>query len=223
MADFSKAEGRMYIDGKFVDAKGGATFDNQNPATEEIIGQVADGGPDDMRAAITAARRAFDETQWSTDVAFRRRCLAQLKEGLLREKEHLRAQTVAEVGAPIQLTYGPQGDSVIDDLGWVVELLDRYEFVRELPIHSFFGMTSRRRVYKEATGVVGCVTPWNFPLQVNLAKVAPALAAGNTVVLKPASDTPWNATFIAKVVDLHTDIPLGVFNVVTALDPAEVG
>jgi len=78
-------------------------------------------------------------------------------------------------------------------------------------------------VRKEATGVIGCITPWNFPLQVNLAKVGPALAAGNTIVLKPAPDTPWNATFIAKVVAEHTDIPPGVFNVVTSLDPARVG
>jgi aldehyde dehydrogenase (NAD+) len=223
MADFSKPEGRMYIDGRFVDAKSGATFDNCNPATEEVIGQVADGGPEEMEAAIAAARRAFDETDWSTNVAFRRKCLAQLQEGLEKEKDHLRLQTVAEVGAPIQLTYGPQGDSVINDLKWVVELLDRYEFEYDLPRHSFFGMTSRRRVFKEATGVVACITPWNFPLQVNMAKVGPALAAGNTIVLKPAPDTPWNATFIAKVVDEYTDIPPGVFNVVTSFDPATVG
>jgi aldehyde dehydrogenase (NAD+) len=223
MSDFNQAEGRLYIDGAFRDAASGATFDNVNPATEETIGAVADAGPDDMREAIAAARRAFDETDWSTDHAFRQRCLQQLQEGLLKEKEHLRAQTVAEVGAPIQLTYAVQGDSVIADLGWIIELIGRYEWERDLGVHEFFGMKSRRRVYKEATGVVGCITPWNFPLQVNLAKVGPALAAGNTIVLKPAPDTPWNASFIAKVVDQHTDIPAGVFNVVSSHDPAAVG
>ena len=223
MADFSQPEGRMYIDGKFIDARSGARFDNCNPATEEVLGQVADGGAEEMDRAISAARRAFDETDWSTNVAFRRKCLSQLQAGLEQEKEALRHQTVAEVGAPIQLTYGPQGDSVISDLKWVVELLDRYEFEHDLPVHSFFGMKSRRRVFKEATGVVGCITPWNFPLQVNLAKVAPALGAGNTIVLKPAPDTPYNATFIARVVAEYTDIPPGVFNVVTSFHPATVG
>jgi aldehyde dehydrogenase (NAD+) len=223
MADFSSPEGRMYIDGKFVDARSGARFPNINPATEEVIGQVADGGPEDMQAAIAAARRAFDTTAWSSDVALRRRCLEQLREGLEKEKEHLRAQTIAEVGAPKILTYGPQGDSVIRDLKWVTELLDRYVWERDLGVHEFFGMKSRRIVCKEPTGVIGCITPWNFPLQVNLAKVGPALAAGNTVVLKPAPDTPWNATFIAKVAAEHTDIPAGVLNVVTSQDPARVG
>jgi aldehyde dehydrogenase (NAD+) len=223
MSDFSRPEGRMYIDGKFVDARSGARFANVNPATEEVIGEVADGGAEDMQAAIAAARRAFDTTSWSTDTALRKRCIEQLQQGLEKEKEHLRKQTIAEVGAPLMLTYGPQGDSVIRDLAWVANLLGRYEFERDLGVHEFFGMKSRRTVRKEATGVVGCITPWNFPLQVNLAKVGPALAAGNTIVLKPAPDTPWNATFIAKVVAEHTDIPPGVFNVVTSQDPARVG
>jgi aldehyde dehydrogenase (NAD+) len=223
MSDFSHPEGRLFIAGEFRDAAGGATYGNVNPATEEVIGQVADAAPADMEDAIAAARRAFDETDWSTNHAFRRKCLTQLQEGLEREKEHLRLQTVREVGAPIQLTYAVQGDSVIRDLRWVVELIGRFDWDRELPVHEFFGMKSRRRILKEAAGVVGCVTPWNFPLQVNLAKVGPALAAGNTVVLKPAPDTPWNATFLAKVAAEHTDMPPGVFNVITSEDPAQVG
>src|SRR5262245_2189013 len=98
MADFSRAEGRMYIDGKFVEARSGAHFANVNPATEEVIGQIADGGAEDMKDAIAAARRAFDTTQWSADVALRKRCLEQLRAGLEKEKEQLRAQTIAEVG-----------------------------------------------------------------------------------------------------------------------------
>jgi len=223
MSDFSQGEGRLFVDGAFTDARSGATYPNVNPATEETLGTVADAGPEDMDAAIAAARRAFDETAWSTDPTFRQRCLRQLQEGLEKEKEHLRQQTVQEVGAPLQLTYAVQGDSVIRDMGWVIDLIGRYAWERELPVHEFFGMKSRRRVWKEATGVVGCITPWNFPLQVNLAKVVPALAAGNTVVLKPAPDTPWNASFIAKAVAEHTDIPAGVFNVVSSADPARVG
>ena len=223
MADFSLPEGRLFIDGEFCDARSGAVYDNVNPATEEVIGQVADAAAADMAAAITAARRAFDETGWATDRALRKRCLVQLREGLEKEKEHLRQQTVAEVGSPLQLTYAVQGDSVIRDLAWVTDLIDRFEWERELPVHEFFGMKSRRVVWKEPVGVVGAITPWNFPLQVNLAKVGPALAAGNSVVLKPAPDTPWNASFIARVVAEYTDIPPGIFNVVSSADPAAVG
>ncbi len=223
MADFSQPEGRLFIDGEFRDARSGAVYDNVNPATEEVIGQVADAAAADMDAAIAAARRAFDETGWATDRALRKRCLVQLQEGLEKEKESLRQHTVAEVGSPLMLTYAVQGDSVIRDLSWVTDLIDRFEWERDLPVHEFFGMKSRRVVWKEPVGVVAAVTPWNFPLQVNLAKVGPALAAGNSVVLKPAPDTPWNAAFIAKVVAEYTDIPPGIFNVISSADPAAVG
>jgi aldehyde dehydrogenase (NAD+) len=106
-------ESRMLIDGKLVEAEGGRTFDNCNPATEEVIGPVADASAADMERAIGAARRAFDDTTWSTDRAFRKACLVQLKEALDRHKEDLRPQIVAEVGAPIALTYAIQQDSCI--------------------------------------------------------------------------------------------------------------
>src|SRR6187455_1788477 len=93
-------ESRMLIDGKLVEADSGATFDNVNPATEEVLGAVADGSAADMQRAIAAARRAFDETSWSTDHGFRQRCLDQLQEGLEAEREELREQLILEVGCP---------------------------------------------------------------------------------------------------------------------------
>ncbi len=217
------AEPRMLIDGKLVDAVSGKTYANVNPATEEVAGQVADGGPEDMERAIDAARRAFDETDWSTDPAFRQRCLQQLKDALDREKETLRPQIVTEVGAPIMLTYAVQQDSCIEDMQWEIDLVDRYPWEQDLPVHEFFGMRSSRKVVREAVGVVAAITPWNFPFMLNLSKITPALAAGNTVVLKPAPDTPWSATFIGKIAAEQTDIPPGVLNVVTSGDPATVG
>ncbi|HEX4777573.1 MAG TPA: aldehyde dehydrogenase family protein [Acidimicrobiia bacterium] len=218
-----QGESRMLIDGKLTDASSGTTFDNVNPATEEVIGQVADGTEQDMRTAIEAARRAFDETDWSTNREFRKRCLQQLRDALEREKETLRPQIVAEVGAPIGLTYAIQQDTCIEDLQWDIDQIDRVEWDRQLGVHEFFGMRSRRLVTREAVGVVGAITPWNFPFMLNLSKLGPALAAGNTVVLKPAPDTPWSATFIGKVALEQTDIPPGVLNVVTSGDPAAVG
>ncbi len=104
-------ERRLLIDGKLVDASGGATFDNVNPATEEVLGPTADGTAADMEAAVDAARRAFDTTDWGRDHAFRQRCLHQLQAALESEREALRAELVAEVGCPVLVTYGPQLDA----------------------------------------------------------------------------------------------------------------
>ena len=216
-------EARMLIDGELVDAASGATYANINPATEEEIGQVADGGADDMERAIAAARRAFDDTEWANDPELRKRGLRQLQEALANERETLRPQIVAEVGAPLMLTYAVQQDSCIDDMAWDVDCIDRIEWEYDLPVHDFFGMSSARRVVREPIGVVAAITPWNFPFMLNLSKIVPALAAGNTVVLKPAPDTPWSATHIGKMVAEHTDIPAGVLNIVTSADAAIVG
>jgi aldehyde dehydrogenase (NAD+) len=218
-----QGEARMLIDGKLTDAASGRTYDNINPATEEVEGQAADGGERDIRAAIEAARRAFDETDWATNRELRKRCLQQLRDGLEREKETLRPQIVAEVGAPIGLTYAIQQDTCIEDMQWDIDQIDRTEWEYTLPVHEFFGMRSRRMVVREPVGVVGAITPWNFPFMLNLSKIVPALAAGNTVILKPAPDTPWSATWIGKIAAEQTDIPPGVLNVVTSADPATVG
>jgi aldehyde dehydrogenase (NAD+) len=216
-----QAEHRMLIDGKLTEAE--STYDNVNPATEEVIGQVADATPADMERAIDGARRAFDESDWSTNRELRKRCLQQLHDALDREREALRPQIVAEVGTPIMLTYAVQQDSCIDDMLWDIGLLDRYEWEQDLPVHEFMGMRSARRVVREPIGVVGAVTPWNFPFMLNLSKIVPALAAGNAVVLKPAPDTPWSATFLGRLAAEQTDLPPGVLNVVPSADPAAVG
>ncbi len=216
-------EHRMLIDGELVEAESGATYANVDPATEEVAGQVADAGRADMERAIAAARRAFDETGWSTDKELRRRGLRQLQEALAKERETLRPQIVTEVGTPIMLTYAVQMDSCIDDMEWDIECIDRVEWEHDLPVHEFFGMRSARRVLREPIGVVGAITPWNFPFMLNLSKIVPALAAGNSVILKPAPDTPWSATHIGRLAAEYTDIPAGVLNVVTSGDPATVG
>ena len=213
-------ESRMLIDGKLVEAEGGKTFDNINPATEEVIGQVADGSAADMHRAIDAARRAFDETQWAYDRDFRKRCLQQLQEGLEAEREELREQLILEVGAPRMLTNGPQLDGPLDHaLPYALKLMDEYEW--EVPLGdalSMQGSMDTRVVWKEPAGVVGAIVPWNFPFEVTVNKLAQALATGNTVVLKPAPNTPWNATLVGRVIAERTDIPPGVVNVVTCAD-----
>ncbi|MFF4235076.1 aldehyde dehydrogenase [Actinomadura geliboluensis] len=207
----------LLLDGRLVPGTGGA-FETINPATEEVLGTAADAAPADMDRAIDAARRAFDETGWATDHAFRARCLRQLRDGLRRRADELRDLTIREVGAPRFLTFGAQLDAPVDDLGWFADLVESYAWERDLGRAEPMGMASHRRVRREAAGVVGAVTPWNFPHQINLAKLGPALAAGNTVVLKPAPDTPWCAAVLGEVIAEETDIPAGVVNVVTSSD-----
>ena len=212
-------ESRLLIDGELVEAASGARFDNVNPATEEVLGQTADGGHEDMRRAIGAARRAFDETDWSTNHAFRARCLEQLQEALEAEREQLRAELVAETGTPVLLTYGPQLDSPLQEaFRWPAKNIEQFEWERELPDSDMFGVRSRRKVVKEPQGVVGAIVPWNFPFEVTANKLGPILATGNTAVLKPAPDTPWNATRLGRLVAEQTDIPAGVVNVIASSD-----
>ncbi len=212
-------ETRMMIDGQLVDASSGKQFDNINPATEEVLGHVADADTADMQRAIAAARRAFDETDWSTNRELRKRCLQQLQDALVEEQEQLREELIAEVGAPRLLTYMAQLDGPLaEGLLWPMEMIDRFEWDRDMGEASPFGMASRRAIWKEAIGVVGCIVPWNYPFEVTINKIGQVLATGNTTILKPAPDTPWNATRLGRLVAEKTDIPAGVFNVVTSLD-----
>lgn len=215
-----QGERRMLIDGELALAQSGATFDNVSPATEEVLGDVADGSAPDMDRAIAAARRAFDETSWSTDHAFRARCLGQLQTALEGEREELREELIAEVGCPRMVTQGPQLDGPLADaLRWPAELIESFDWVTDLPAGvGGAGEAHTRQVWKEPAGVVGAITPWNFPFEVVLNKLGQALATGNTVVLKPAPDTPWNATRVGRLIAEHTDIPAGVVNVVTSSD-----
>ena len=213
-------ETRNLIDGRLVPASTGATFENVDPASEQVLGSCADGSKEDMLAAIAAARRAFDETSWSTDAAFRKRCLLQLADALKAARENLRSIVVHEAGSPVLLTYSVQCDSTIDQFGYWAELAASYEYERPMREIRFLGQPQRRLLRREATGVVGAITPWNFPLYLNLAKLGPALAAGNTVVLKPAPDTPWSATTLGRLVAEQTEIPPGVVNVVASSEHA---
>jgi len=211
-------EGRLLIDGVLRPARSGAVFETVNPATGETLGVAADGGAADMDDAIGAARRAFDTTDWSTNVARRVAGIRQLQEAFERNADAIRALTVAETGSPLSFTYSAQLDVPVGSLGWVADLAESYAWETDLGTAEPLGIPSHRWVRREATGVVGAITPWNVPHQINLAKLGPALAAGNTVVLKPAPDTPWCATVLGRLVAEETDIPPGVVNVVPSSD-----
>lgn len=160
-----------------------------------------------MDAAIGAARRAFDDTEWSTDVALRVRSIRQLQQAMRDHTEELRALTIAEVGAPRMLTSAAQLEGPVEDLSFCADTAESYQWTTDLGVASPMGMKTHRTIAREAIGVVGAITPWNFPHQINLAKLGPALAAGNTIVLKPAPDTPWAAAVLGELIAEHTDIP----------------
>lgn len=218
-------ENRLFINGELQAAASGNTYPNINPATEEIIGTVADAGPEDMDRAIAAARQAFDSTDWSTNHALRLRCIKQLQDGLRDEMDDFKKQISAETGAPLGIcgAGGPQCEIPIGFIDFTLKNLESYCWSRDIGISEMMGGKSRRLVEKEPIGVVACVTPWNVPLQINLAKCIPALAAGCTIVLKAAPDTPWSATMLGRIIHERTDVPAGVFNVITSEHPAEVG
>ena len=215
-----RPEARMLIDGKLVESSTGATFDVINPADQELVGSVADGTAEDMATAISAARRAFDETTWSTDRELRKRCLQQLQDALDAEVEEMREQLIQEAGAPRMLTASAQLDTPLQDaLRHPIKLIDDFEWERDLgEAVNIQGNLDHRKVVHMAAGVVGAITPWNFPFEVTINKVAQALATGNTMVLKPAPDTPLNATLLGRLVAERTDIPPGVLNVVPSSD-----
>lgn len=217
MALIADGVSALFIDGKPCPGSAG-TFPTINPATEEVLGVAADADAGDMSRAIEAARRAFDETDWSRNTELRVRCVRQLRDAMQQKIEELREITIAEVGAPRMLTAAAQLEGPVNDLAFSADTAESYEWNRDLGEASPMGIPTRRTVAREAVGVVGAITPWNFPHQINLAKLGPALAAGNTVVLKPAPDTPWCAAALGEIIGEHTDFPPGVVNVVTSSD-----
>ena len=212
-------EEQLLVDGELRAAEGGGVFETVNPATEEVLGVAANATDADAVAAVAAARRAFDTTDWATDHELRARCLRQFHAALERHLEEMRELTVAEVGSPVMLTYGgPQLEAPVGSVKWVADLMDGYEWTEDLGEVEAYGGTHRRWIEREPVGVVAAITAYNFPVQLNLAKLAPALAAGNTVVLKGAPDTSWSALALGHLIANETDIPPGVVNVLSSAE-----
>ena len=216
----SPVDRSLLIDGHLVTAA--KTFPSYNPATGAVVGHAPDASVADAEAAIAAARRAFDTTDWSTNVELRIRCLDQLHRALVEHRDELAELTIAEVGATRALCAGPQLDQPIEIVRYYADLLKTYPFTEDLGNIESRGMQHHRWVEKEAAGVVAAIIAYNYPNQLALAKLPPALAAGCTVVLKGAPDTPLVTLALGELIANHTDIPPGVVNVLSSSDP-EVG
>ncbi|UNO42921.1 aldehyde dehydrogenase family protein [Streptomyces sp. MST-110588] len=198
----------MFIDGSWRPAAGRETIDVLNPADEQIIGRVPAGSEQDVDDAVRAARAALPG--WAaTPPAERAARLTALRDQLAARKEEIARTITAELGAPLGFSTAVQAGAPIVVAGSYAELAASYSFEEKI---------GNSTVLLEPVGVVGAITPWNYPLHQIVAKVAPALAAGCTVVLKPAEDTPLTAQLFAECV-AAAEVPAGVFNLVTGLGP----
>ena len=216
------ATSQLYIDGALRGAQGGRTYDNIAPATGEVVGQAADAGVADMEAAIAAARRAFDESDWAHDHAARMAWMDKLQASIAELMPSWRERISAETGATLMVVDSVGLAVPVEMMKWTIDHARGYAFERDIGVSATMGVPSRRLVLKEAAGVVGAITPWNMPIQINLAKLTAALAAGCTVVLKPAPETPWSAMMIGEAA-AAIGLPRGVLNVVTSSDKVVLG
>ncbi|TXL86322.1 aldehyde dehydrogenase family protein [Streptomyces sp. IB2014 016-6] len=201
-----KAQSSMYIGGEWRPAAGADTIAVVNPATEQVIAEVPAGTAEDIDAAVRAARAAFPG--WAaTPPAERAARIAALRDAMAARKDEIAETVTAELGSPLRLSRAVHASAPVAVAGSYAELAASYAFEERI---------GNSTVLMEPVGVVGAITPWNYPLHQIVAKVAPALAAGCTIVVKPAEDTPLTAQLFAEAVH-EAGLPAGVVNVVTGI------
>ncbi|MGB0113852.1 MAG: aldehyde dehydrogenase family protein [Ilumatobacteraceae bacterium] len=204
MRDYSN----IYIDGAWVPSDGTGTIEVINAGTEQVMGSIPDGVASDVDKAVAAARRAFDS--WSgTPVEERQKYMIRLNEALQARSPEIAEVIAGEVGMPITWATMIQAGLPAGNMQTYATLLDTFEFEETI---------GNSLVVKEPVGVVGAITPWNYPLHQIICKLGGALAAGCTFVLKPSEVAPLNAFILAEIVH-EIGLPAGVFNLVTGTGP----
>ena len=199
---------RLYIGGEWVEPAGDSTIEVVNPTTEEVIGSIPEGTPEDADRAVAAARAAFPA--WSqTSREERTGYLSAIAAGLGERGDEIAATIASELGMPLKLSRRIQAGLPAMSFASMAELIEQVAWEEEV---------GNSLVVREPIGVLGAITPWNYPLHQIAAKVAPALAAGCTVVLKPSEVVPLNAFILAEVIEA-AGVPAGVFNLVTGTGP----
>jgi len=199
---------KIYIDGAWVPSEGSGVLEVTNSATEEIIASIPDGTVGDVDKAVAAARAAFEG--WSNLPKEKRaEYLMKIHAGLEARTQETAEAIAREVGMPVGLSTFIQVGLPKGNFAIAAGLLSSYEFEERI---------GNSLVVREPFGVVGCISPWNYPLHQIALKVAPALAAGNTVVVKPSEVAPINAFILAEIVH-EAGLPAGVFNLVTGVGP----
>lgn len=200
---------QLFIDGKWVNALSGKTFDSFNPATGEVNGVVAEAGAQDVDLAVKAARKAFETGAWAEMApSDRGRLLYRAAQKMWEKLDYLAEVESSDNGLPINETKYIAMPATIDVLEFYAGLANKVQGETLASPGNRFNYTLR-----EPLGVIGAIVPWNFPLMLAMWKLAPALAAGNTIVIKPAEQTPISMLELAKVFQ-EAGIPDGVINVV---------
>ncbi len=198
----------LYIGGQWVPSAASGCIDVISASTEEVIGRIPQGTSDDVNRAVMAARGAFD--RWATTpVAERAAYLGKIHQGLVARADEIARVIAAEVGTPLKMASRIQAQLPASSFALYAKLVTEYAFEETI---------GNSLVMREAVGVVAAITPWNYPLHQIAAKVAPALAAGCTVVLKPSEVAPLNAFVLAEIIHA-SGLPAGVFNLVTGTGP----
>ncbi len=199
---------KLFINGQWVPSTGTGTLDVVNAATERVMGRIPDGTAEDVDKAVAAAKSAFPA--WSAlPIEKRAEFIQKITAGLQQRAGEIAALIAQEVGMPVKLAGMIQVGLPISDFGSLLQI------IKETPFEERIGNSL---IVREPVGVVGCITPWNYPLHQIAAKVAPALLAGCTVVLKPSEVAPLNAFVLAEIVE-SVGLPAGVFNLVTGVGP----
>ncbi|MBT3879990.1 MAG: aldehyde dehydrogenase family protein [Candidatus Scalindua sp.] len=206
--------GKLFIDGKWVNSVSGKTFDTLNPAREEVITSIAEGDRADIDLAVAAARKAFEEGPWKKmDARDRGKILLRIMELIDKNKDELALLETLDNGKPISETTNADIPLAIDCFLYYAGWADKIHG-ETIPVRGeFFNYTLR-----EPVGVVGQIIPWNFPLLMAAWKIAPALACGNTIVLKPAEETPLTALRLGEICQ-EAGLPDGVLNIVPGYGP----
>jgi len=204
-----RIDGRAYIGGQRVEARTGETFDCVSPIDGRVIGKVARGREADIDAAVASARQAFNDGRWAhKSPAQRKRILQRFSEKILATKEELALLETLDMGKPVQYSLNVDAQSTARTMAWYAEAIDKvYDEIAPTPRSALALIT------REPMGVIGAIVPWNYPMIMAAWKLGPALAAGNSVVLKPSEKSPLTALRLAEIA-VESGLPEGVFNVV---------
>ncbi len=202
-------DGRALVEGRRVPARSGHSFDKHSPVDGRLLGPVARGAAADVDAAVASARAAFDDARWAGNPpAVRKKILQRWADKILAAKDELALLETLDMGKPIQHSLAVDVPSAARCIAWYAEAADKvYDEIAPT------GANALALITREPVGVVGAIVPWNYPMIMAAWKLGPALAAGNSVVLKPSERSPYTALRLAELA-LEAGLPPGVFNVV---------
>jgi len=204
----------LFINGQWTPVSSGETFDVINPATSEVVAKVAKASTQEVELAVQNARSTFDSGVWSQKTAAERaQVLIQFSNKIVEHAQEIIYLEAISSGGTIRKLAGADIQQLVLSLQQTAALALNYQYVETLPVFDALG-ASRNQIVREPLGVVAAITPWNFPLVLAMWKIAPALAMGNSIIVKPASNTPLGTLKLAEIA-IEAGLPPGVFNVIT--------